>query len=376
MTITELKNKLISSWIPKWNSHFIDNQYGGYHERLTNDFTPIDMKEKRLHGQCRQIYTYSHGFIEGADKSIIDSTHKSIDFLINKYKTDIEGGWTSSISNDGKEQNNKYDLYRYAFTILAFIFYYKATKDNEALKHAHNTICFIDENFRFKNGKGFHEELDINLKPQKKIRRQNPHMHLLEACLFAYEETNQSIYLKISKEIIEIFKEYFYDNQNNCLIEFFEDDLTKHNEQGNLIETGHHFEWAWLLNKYTHTSNLNNDRYITQLYDFASKYGVDHNNNSIYNLIDSNGNTIDKSKRIWHITEFIKSSSNTDDNLNKALNTLNTHIHPNGSWVEILNNDMTPQTNFLPSTTPYHITMGILESYNISKLNNKKAELI
>ncbi len=114
---------------------------------------------------------------------------------------------------------------------------------------AKTTLNFIKNNFRHNFG-GFHEALDRNLNPINKIRRQNPHMHLLEATLHMYEVTGDKEYFKIAQELLNLFFEKFYDSQTNTIGEFFHNDLSTHKSQGSIVETGHHAEWIWLLTRY------------------------------------------------------------------------------------------------------------------------------
>ena len=51
--------------LPIWRTHGWDTKHGGFHERLSQDFKPIELGYKRLLVQCRQIYCYSHACIMG-----------------------------------------------------------------------------------------------------------------------------------------------------------------------------------------------------------------------------------------------------------------------------------------------------------------------
>ncbi len=358
-----LKNNLINIWVPNWYFSFIDKENGGFHERIDKNQKPINTGYKRLLSQCRQIYTYSHALKEGTDKKLIEHVNSGYEFLTSKYKGKEKGSWIFSTTEKGDAKDTYYDLYAHAFVILSMAFYYNLTGEKHAKNNAKHTLNFIKTHFRSKN-KGFEEALDEKMSPITSIRRQNPHMHLFEACLFAYDFFTDEEYLETAHEIYQLFKDYFFDDKTKTLTEFFDYELNPHKEKGHKIETGHHYEWVWLLNKYTQTTQINNDCYLSHLFDYAYKFGTDKNNHTIFNIMDKHGNILDKNKRIWHITEFMKAA--TIMNLKEKID-ITKYINKDGFWIEILNEDMAAQSDFMPATTPYHITMGILETENIKK---------
>ena len=171
---------------------------------------------------------------------------KKYEFIRDRYYNPLNKGWSFYIGENGKEDDTHLDLYAHSFLILAFSQYAKAANNPEALILASKTALLIDTKFRHAKHPGFYEGLNADLSPVDKLRRQNPHMHLLEACLFAYDATREDIYAKLAHEIYDLFKNYFFDEATGTLTEFFTDDLRPHETEGDKIEAGHHFEWVWL----------------------------------------------------------------------------------------------------------------------------------
>ena len=55
-------------------------------------------------------------------------------------------------------------------------------------------------------------------------RRQNPHMHLLEALLALHVATGEKNWLRRAGALVDLFKRRFVDPQTGALIEFFGED--------------------------------------------------------------------------------------------------------------------------------------------------------
>ena len=98
---------------------------------------------------------------------------------------------------------------------------------------------------------GFFEEFAPGRTEMKLPRRQNPHMHLLEALLALHVATGEKNWLRRAGALVDLFKRRFVDPQTGALIEFFAEDWSAApGDEGRLREPGHQFEWVWLLFEY------------------------------------------------------------------------------------------------------------------------------
>src|SRR5260370_15710217 len=77
-------------------------------------------------------------------------------------------------------------------------------------------------------------------------RRQNPHMHLLEACLALAEATSDRRWIERAAALASLMRDRFFDRQTGSLIEFLSDDLRPDAKRGVGREPGHQFERIWL----------------------------------------------------------------------------------------------------------------------------------
>lgn len=361
-----LSNFVKTVCVPKWFEVFSDEVHGGFHERLDTSFRPIEMGFKRLLTQCRQLYIYVYA--DNGTNRFLPRLARKYEFICKNYYNAGTKAWSFSVRPDGAELDTHLDLYAQSFLILSFSQYARASGNKEAARHALETAELIDRHFRCASEPGFYEALNSDLTPLHKMRRQNPHMHLIEACLFAYDVSREEIYAKLAHEIYALFKTRFFDNKSGTLGEFFEDDLTPHHSEGHRIEAGHHFEWVWLLDYYRRLFPEYKDEafaYMEKLYAWANSHGYDREFGGIYDEQDSYGATLKTTKRVWPLCEAIKAHramrpycpeislpllEQTKDVLKKR------YIRKDAGWIESWNRDFTsPTVDYLPGTSVYHL---------------------
>lgn len=385
--LEQLSQKLLLRWVPKWYEVFHDPTQGNFHERLTRGFKPVPLGYRRLLTQCRQLAVYSHASLQDGDTlGFRPDLQAHFSTLCHLYRNPATGGWYFSVDEQGAAKDSTHDFYTTSFVIFVLCHYFKATQDPEARKLALETLNFIDQKFRMPNLPGFAEALDDTLKPVPSIRRQNPHMHLLEACVFAAEIWDDEIFKRIADEMIGLFFVYFYDANTVTLREWFTDTLAPHPEKGHIVEPGHYYEWIWLLRKH---AQLQGDPYFYnkacfQLLDWANAHGWDNECGGIYDEVHENGTVISTAKRIWPFTEALKANAlmlikDRPDN-NKARKARiavmvnifrRKYIDERGFWTERLNRDLSAATDYMPGTTPYHVYFGIMEAREILRARGK-----
>ncbi len=368
---------LLQHWVGNWRQWFVDPVHGGFFERLDHNAEPLDMGYKRLVIQCRQVYVNSYAYLLTGEPAALAAAQNGYNFINNYYYT--TQGFYFSVKPDGKPCDTTRDLYAHAFIILCLAKYYQATQDTKALELSKATLNFIHTTFKAPWG-GFYEALDDNLQPLPKIRRQNPHMHLFEACLAMYATSQDVDYLVTADYVLTLFSEYFFDHKLAVLREFFTEDLNPDPETGHIIEPGHHFEWVALIDKRlalqpAHPQAAMLKKCMVALFDWAVNHGIDHKLGGIFNEINCDQTVINTGKRIWIITECIRAHcvmakyQHTNKNspaITELFNILlRNYVQADGKWVEICNQDLTPQFNAMPGTTTYHIFINLIDAYSM-----------
>lgn len=373
-TVQSLNTRLHLRWVPKWYEAFSDPA-GGFYERLGKGFKPVFTGQRRLVTQCRQLSIYSDA-CERAGKPLYKNLQEKFEFILAKYHDPKTGLWRFSLNDAGNINDPTCDLYALSFVIFSFSHYYRATNDGRAQVAALDVLNLIDSRFRL--SLGLAEALDANGNPILKLRRQNPHMHLLEACLFAYDTWGDKAYEAMADEMIGLFQNYFYDSRRNALVEFLTDDLKPDPEKGHHLEAGHYFEWVWLLKKHAVLKGdaSMHDTVALKLLDWADKHGWDETHGGIYDTISPEGRVITDTKRIWPFCEALKAnalmlSSSPDrqaikDRVSEMVDVFEEkYMQERGFWTEWLNRDLSPAADYMPGTTPYHVYFGITETWDV-----------
>jgi len=373
-TVLFLKTRLIHRWVPKWQGAFTDGGMGGFYERLNRSFKPIQTGQRRLVGQCRQLSIYSHAFTRFG---VGDETalRRGFDHILNSYHDPKTGLWWFSVDDHGKVKDRFCDLYALSFVIFSCAHYGQATGDDRARKAATDVLTLIHDKFKAAPHAGYVEAVDHECRPLSKLRRQNPHMHLLEACLFAFDVWKDSAYMHMADEMVMLFEQYFLSPDQKSVIEFFNDDLSPHPTEGHKCEPGHAFEWVWLLKKYA-VAKQTPDRYnamCLSLLSHANHTGWDDAHGGIYDEIALDGTVLKDTKRIWPFCEGLKANALMLDHASDRQDVkdrtkamvdvlLDDYIDKRGFWTEWLTRTLDATTDYMPSTTPYHVYFGIMET--------------
>lgn len=86
--------------------------------------------------------------------------------------------------------------------------------------------------------------------PDAPPRAQNPHMHLYEACLQAFEMSGNPLWQARAADLRLLGLRHFLDERTGSIAEFRTPDLRPlPGAEGQRRETGHQCEWAWLLRR-------------------------------------------------------------------------------------------------------------------------------
>ena len=102
------------------------------------------------------------------------------------------------------------DLYDLAFVLFALGWYFRATGERHVIGIADELMSFIESEMTHPLG-GFMEDT-LGAMP----RRQNPHMHLLEACLALYETTGEARFSAAARDLLDLFARRLFDGPAYC----------------------------------------------------------------------------------------------------------------------------------------------------------------
>ncbi|MFA5591837.1 MAG: AGE family epimerase/isomerase [Micavibrio sp.] len=378
-TIASLHNRLMLRWVPKWYGAFADPS-GGFYERLGKGFKPVLTGQRRLLTQCRQLAVYGDAVHRNHTRFKCD-LRAAFEFIVARYHDPETGLWHYALDDDGNVANAECDLYALSFVIFSFSHYYRASGDERARDYARQALGLVTARFALPGLPGFAESIireDGAYKPIPKIRRQNPHMHLLEACLFAHAVWRDAAYERMADELVGLFHTYLYDARRGLLHEFFTDDLKPHPQEGARLEPGHFLEWVWLLKKHAAMkgeASMHDDTAM-RLLEWGNLHGWDREYGGIYDVVDDAGQVLEPAKRIWPFCEALKANAlmlvrapdrqAVKDRVAEMVRVFEKkYMQERGFWVEWLGRDLEPRTDYMPGTTPYHVYFGITETHDV-----------
>ncbi len=377
-----LRTYLFEGLIPFTARAFVDRRQGGFHERVDALGNPVHTGYKRLVVQCRQVYFFSHAFLLAQAPQAIEEARQGVAFLQRSYWDVRHGGWFFSTSPEGAPRERRKDCYGHAFVLFAMAYFHRASGDAGALLLAERTLQVLQERFVDESHGGYLEAAAEDWSALGAVRRQNPHMHLLEGLLAMYEAAGGSHYLRLAGDIVRLFREKLFDHESGTLGEHFLDDWTPHPKLGHRVEPGHHFEWCWLLDWYARvasdtvatdpvSSNHGALSLSERLFTWAMRHGLDRDHGGVFDAVSREGEVLEGTKRIWPQLECVKAcavryqrSGETGDlrALTAQLEALfSRYLIDDGSWRESLDRQGRPASDTLPGSTGYHLFLALSE---------------
>lgn len=362
--------KRFSDWyfdrtLPYWRAHSADPSGGGFHEALDANRKGTSADGKRIMVQARLCFVFAHAYCMRRDPANLAAAESGFAYLAG-HGRHPDGGWYHKLTPDGAPCEQTRDLYDHAFILFAAACLDRAGVDG-ARVCAESTQAFLNAEMSHPEG-GFTESLPNEKRP----RRQNPHMHLLEAYLAWFETSGDHAWLDRAGEIVELSDRAFI--HDGTLREYFTDDWRPApGAAGRLTEPGHHFEWVWLLHRYGRLTGESNACTRSQpLYDFACAHGIDSANGGVVDEIAADGKLLNANRRLWPQTEAIKAhharrlagDAAAEARYQAALDALWRHHldgEPEGGWREYLGPDGTLLRGDKPGSSLYHLAMAVGE---------------
>ena len=290
----DIRAWMFEAALPFWAERGVDRADGGFYEELGPDGRPTDCSFKRVRMVCRQTYAFTHGALLGWKEGAALSDW-GYQYLIEHARVG-DGAWARTLTREGAVLDPGADLYDLSFVIFAMAWRYRFAGDAAARNYALETLNFIRTRMRAPNG-GFWRQL-----PAEGVLAQNPHMHLAEACLAAFEATSADIFLETAREVVELFSKRFFNGAT--LGERFNPSWSR---IPGAIEPGHQFEWVWILANYQRLTGGDVAALAARSAEFAERHGVD-SNGAVYDAVSEEGAVLKGSSRVWTNTERIKAA--------------------------------------------------------------------
>jgi mannose-6-phosphate isomerase len=204
---------------------------------------------------------------------------------------------------DGAPHDDSVDNYDQAFAIFALAHAYAVNRDPRFPLVALAILAALRRERAHPLG-GFLEAI-----PGRAPLLSNPHMHLFEAALAWLDVAPTKEWRELAQEIGVLCQTRFIDSATGALREYFQGEWApRAGEEGQIIEPGHQFEWAWLLARWRDHGGDVDLSVIRGLYAAADANGVDRTRSLALGELWMDGSVKDAGARMWPQTERIKAA--------------------------------------------------------------------
>ena len=371
--ITKLSNDFFHTFtdktLPFLSEHGWDKKYGGLFETLDSQGKngPENFRRVMVHG--RQLFVFSRWSALTGDKTFERMANNIFAYLITNFWDVDHEGWYSRVTVDGKPLDLTKDLYAHAFVLFGLVHYAEYIGKRDAEPWIRKTIRVLQEHFLRSDG-SYKEKMNrCFLDKTVNQRSQNPHMHLLEAALALSKCYEGNQYISLVKSLLKLFCETFLDKKKLIIREYLNRNFNPNKEIGHIIEPGHHYEWAWLLNWTAETLGQPELKDLgARILSQSLEFGWDTEFEGVFDQINAKDVTILKSsKRLWPVLELIKAlcvypSEQNFIYLKNCLETVLEHyFNETGTWVEHYTQNWQVLSDKMPVSSAYHLGMACLE---------------
>ncbi len=272
---------------------------GMFAERLSPS-GDADRTVRRTRVQSRQVYAFCELGRLGWTGDWRTPAESALQVLLDRGRRP-DGLCIHTFSEDGEPADTRADLYDQAFFLFCLGHAARALARPELLDAAAEVRVGLQS---WRHPAGGFTEGEIALPP----RRQNPHMHMLEAASVLWDITGLEAWRILVEDILMLCVHRFIDPATGALSEYFSEDWTWRPEVGPpVVEPGHCFEWAWLIEGLAERG-LTDCAAAERLVGFARSFGVDHKRGVAINEIGFDGRISDPTARLWPQTERLKAA--------------------------------------------------------------------
>ena len=349
----------------------------GYLEYLTADGLPDPAPRRTTLVTARLVYVFAHAHcLDPAGPGLAAARH-GYDFL-SRFCADADGRYRHAVMPDGTAIDDRSDLYDLAFVLFACAWYARATGEVEPLERAERVMGFIERHLTAEHA-GFAED-SLGALP----RRQNPHMHLLEACHALARTSGEQRWLDRADALVELLRRRLIDAETGTLGEFFTADWRPAaGAAGALREPGHHFEWVWLLHHHARlTDRIDLTGIAEGLHRFAAARGIVRSPDGrplVLDGVDRTGAPVAATRLLWPQTEAIKAEVARIEFLDDAgaRQRRDSHLaalfhhwldERTGLWVNQLDASNQPIRAEMPVRVLYHVFLALAETVRVGRI--------
>lgn len=398
----EIDRHLNQELLPFWESHGVDEVYGGYLTTFDEQGKVKEDEDKYIVTQTRMIWAYSAFARKLGHTEYLPKAKQGVEFFIRHFWDEVYGGWYWKTARDGSLLDNGKVVYGQTFAIYALAEYTLASGDQIGKEYACRTFDLLQKYCADTRYGGYLENLEPDWSPSEPgfaagdLKSLDIHMHTLEAFTTLYECTGQEIHKRKLQEVIGVILDHMVNHEAGCGRNQFGLDFqvkpainirrtwNAERETGEVIEQptdttsyGHNVELVWLLNRAAQIMGLPADTYqdlTRKLADHALRYGFDYELGGVFRDGPHQGAPLVRDKEWWQNCESLVGFLDAYERLgeekyleaflkNWSFDTTYMINHEVGEWRQLLKEDGTVIIGQIgnPWKAMYHSGRSMLE---------------
>jgi len=349
--------------LPLWWQRGADHVRGGFHEAIDLAGQPVSVPH-RARSIARQAFSYCEAGRLGWTGPWREAALHALDYLRKHFFTP-QGLMVSVVDLDGRISDARLDLYNQAFALLACAAAYRTFHNGSEWRDRAAMLRRALYQHQSHPRGGF-VEADASAS-----HTANPHMHLFEAALAWSELDEDPAWKRMADDIAQLCLNQFIDQRTGALREHFGRDWSPQSGiAGQLCEPGHHYEWAFLLDRWAAQKGRQQPPAVCALIAFADRYGIDKARGVAINATLNDGTTYDPVARLWAQAERVRAyrmAQRAQEDVIAAIVGLRKFLATPmpGLWFDRLNPDGSFVNEPARATSLYHIigAVAALDAY-------------
>jgi mannose-6-phosphate isomerase len=291
---------LTQAALPLWAGAGLDAGRGGFQEALTLDGAPAP-GPRRSRVQTRQVWVYATAARSGLGAGYGEAARGAWDLHQVRYRR-ADGRFARAADPDGGIVDGTAELYDQAFALLALA----ALEALSPGAHAREALALLEALAPLRHAAGGYRE------EGERPFQANALMHLFEAAL-AWEAAAgpgaRGPWASLAGELAGLALTRFIDPATGAIREFFDAQWEAlPDPAGGLLEPGHQFEWATLLDRWGEARGRADARAAALRLHAAGMAGVDPARGIAAGALWSDLTVRDAATRLWAQTEHLKAA--------------------------------------------------------------------